>query len=274
MRPKIIEYLYQHDIIVYVPAYKDLYIAMIIIAVALSTILAAKKGLPAIKFYISTLLIFSVSFLGGRIYFELRNTDHIISNSFISDIILGVGTESIGVYIGGIIGAFIVLKWMRIDMLTAFDVYAPVLALSLSIGRIGCFMGGCCFGRTTILPWGVSFPRDSPAYISQLKAGLITSDFNHTLPVHPTQIYEVVFGIALFIFLLWSERNRRIDGFLLFIYLISYAVFRFFIEFLRGDDRGNFLSLSYPQIFAILLFIFGITAMVFVNKKVNQKMKK
>jgi phosphatidylglycerol:prolipoprotein diacylglycerol transferase len=162
MRPEILNYLNQHDIHIYVPDYKACYIAMTAIALILSTIMAIKRGLPALKFYLPTVLICLMSFLGGRAFFELRNFDHSITYS-ISDILLGSGTESTGAYIGGIFGAFLFLSWMKIDFLAALDIYAPVLALSLCIGRLGCFMSGCCFGKTTSLPWAVSFPQNSPA---------------------------------------------------------------------------------------------------------------
>ena len=266
MRPEILNYLYQHSIDVYVPDYKAFYIAMVAIALTLSTIFAVKRGLPAIKFYVATVLICTVSFLGGRIFFELRNFNHIFTYPF-SEVLLSSGTGSVGVYISGIIAAFIILKWMKIDVLAAFDIYAPVMALSLSIGRLGCFMSGCCFGKTTSLPWAVSFPYNSPAYTTQLSAGMITSDFNYSLPVHPTQIYEMLFGMILFFLLLWFGRKKRTDGLSLFIYLTIYAVFRFFIEFLRGDDRGLLFNLSFPQVFTLVLFVFGLLGRAYCNVK-------
>jgi phosphatidylglycerol:prolipoprotein diacylglycerol transferase len=243
---------------------------MVIVALTLSTILAVKKGLPIIKFYLATVLICLISFLGGRIFFEIRNFD--LSVTF-SDILLRSGTESTGVYIGGIIGAFLCLKLLKIDELIAFDIYAPILAISLIIGRFGCLMSGCCYGKVTSLPWGISFPYNSPAYLSQMASGTITSDLCCALPVHPTQVYEMIFGMVMLFVLLFSDRLKRVTGQRLFVFLAGYAVIRFFIEFLRADDRGFVLGLSYPQVFSLFSLTLSLSGIAYCNYKTYKKLK-
>jgi phosphatidylglycerol:prolipoprotein diacylglycerol transferase len=263
MRPKILEYLSQHSIGIYVPDYKTLYIAMIAIGLVLSAILAMKRDFPVFKFYLATASICIIAFLGGRVYFVLQNFELTLTDHFF-EVLLGSGTASYGTYLGGIIGAFFVLNFMRIKILPALDIYAPVMALSLSIGRLGCFLGGCCYGKPSLLPWAVSFPPNSPAHSAQLAANMIPNDTTNSLPVHPTQIYEVLFGVILFTLLLWLRRKNSTDGLLFFAYIASYAAFRFFIEFVRGDDRGLLFGLSVPQVFALVFFILGFLGVAYV----------
>jgi phosphatidylglycerol:prolipoprotein diacylglycerol transferase len=99
-----------------------------------------------------------------------------------------------------------------------------------------------------------------------LTAGLITSDASKSLPVHPTQLYEAVFGLTLFL-VLASRLGRRLPGGLaLFAYFAAYSLFRFVVEFLRGDDRGLLLGFSVPQVFSIGLLILGLGSVAFVAR--------
>lgn len=266
MRPKILEYFSQHDMAIYVPDYKTLYIAMISIAMILSTILAMRRGLPMFKFYLATASICIIAVLSSRVCFVLQNFELTLADDFLEGLFRG-GTVSYGAYLGGFIGGFIVLKSMKIKILPALDIYAPIMALCLGIGRLGCFLSGCCFGKPSLLPWAVSFPPGSPAHSAQSAADMIRNDATNSLPVHPTQIYEALFGVILFALLLGLRRKNSTDGLFFFTYIASYAAFRFFIEFVRGDDRGLLIGLSMPQVFSILLFILGFLGFAYVRQR-------
>ncbi len=256
MRPALLTYLHQHGISLPLPGYKALYILMIASALALATALAVRRGLPALRFYTAAVLIAAAAFVGGRVFFELRNARR-VSHSLLA-VLTGSDTESVGVYLAGICCCVIVLNLLRLDVLAALDVFAPVVALSLAIGRLGCLMSGCCYGKTSSLPWAISFPRGSPAYNAQLTAGLITADAGTSLPVHPTQLYEALFGLTLFAVLMSRSGRRLPRGLSLFVYFAAYSLFRFSAEFLRGDDRGLLLGFSFPQVFSVGLLILGI----------------
>lgn len=110
------------------------------------------------------------------------------------------------------------------------------LAIGHVIGRLGCFMEGCCYGRPTLLPWGISFTSPACSVAPDLRG----------VPLHPTQLYEAA-GEALAAWLLIGWLIPRVRegkyryGTAFFGYLLYYSIMRFFIEFLRGDDRGTFL---------------------------------
>lgn len=144
------------------------------------------------------------------------------------------------------------------------DVAAPSMMLGLVFGRLGCLLNGCCWGKPTTLPWGLRFPEASAAsgqiLRDQLDAGVEGLDHNATapLPVHPTMIYESLAALAIFLFLSWwwRKRKNRVDGEIFLLLGMCYPAWRFFVEFLRGDKRPNWIgSLSYSQSLGLGIFI-------------------
>jgi phosphatidylglycerol---prolipoprotein diacylglyceryl transferase len=128
------------------------------------------------------------------------------------------------VYYGGLIGAslacILFARLKKLPLWRLADVVAPSIALGYVFGRFGCLMNGCCYGRPTTLPWGIQFPVGHETY----------PDF-----VHPTEVYDALLNLALYGFLAWLYRRKKFDGQVFAIYLICYAVFRSFVELLRGD---------------------------------------
>ena len=158
---------------------------------------------------------------------------------------LGGGITFIGGLIGGVV-TFLTLyaifrkkfKGKLLDILS----FAPCcITVAHGFGRIGCFFAGCCYGLPTDSALGIVFPNK--AYLGA---------------VHPTQLYEAVFLFLLCaaIFLLVMKWNFK-HG--LSVYLISYGIFRFFIEYLRNDDRGGFIpGISPSQFWSICMVVIGI----------------
>jgi phosphatidylglycerol:prolipoprotein diacylglycerol transferase len=151
------------------------------------------------------------------------------------------------VFYGGLLGAtlflYIFLKRQDFKDIGAFGDYAaPGLSLGYFVGRLGCFFGGCCHGTATDLPWAVTYPNPPLASLG---------------PIHPVQLYEAAFGLFAFVavLLLYFYRRRRFGGELFALFMVTYALSRFFFEFYRGDsDRGTWLlSLSTSQWIALLV---------------------
>lgn len=116
------------------------------------------------------------------------------------------------------------------------DYFAPAFAMGHALGRLGCFAQGCCHGKPTALPWGVAFSSVHSAVDPGLRG----------VPLHPVQLYEAA-GEAL---LAWFLIRRVLPGIRAKRYtygtsflgwLCTYSALRFFLEFLRGDDRGALL---------------------------------
>jgi phosphatidylglycerol:prolipoprotein diacylglycerol transferase len=132
------------------------------------------------------------------------------------------------VYYGGLVGAtaagilFARLKPLPVWRLA--DVVAPSIALGSFFGRWGCLMNGCCYGQPTTMPWGIHFPADSEC-----------ARYYGSKPVHPTQIYDSLLNLALYVFLAWLYRRRKFEGRVFAAYLMCYAALRSFVELFRGD---------------------------------------
>lgn len=137
---------------------------------------------------------------------------------------------------------------VRRALLPVCELAAPCIVLAHAIGRMGCFMAGCCYGRES-------------------RYGLVFPDVGRVIP---TQLYESIFLFALFgvllLFTLRGVRSPRVkatDGINLAVYCLSYSVFRFTLEFFRGDPRGAFAgALSPSQLLSIIMFAAGITLAV------------
>ena len=133
------------------------------------------------------------------------------------------------VFYGGLIGAAVAcILYTRLKQLPLWkvaDIMAPSIALGYVFGRIGCLMNGCCYGRACNMPWAITFP-----------AGHETHPLGEpATPVHPTQIYESLLNLFLYLGLAWLYRRKKYDGQVFSVYLVSYAVLRSTVEIFRGD---------------------------------------
>jgi phosphatidylglycerol---prolipoprotein diacylglyceryl transferase len=135
------------------------------------------------------------------------------------------------VYYGGLIGAtlagIIYLVWKKLPVWKFGDVLAPSIAFGYVLGRIGCLMNGCCYGRPCDLPWAIRFPAEHST---------------RGAPVHPTQIYDSLLSLIFWGFLAWLYRRKRFDGQVFASYLIGYAILRSTVEFFRGDYTVHYLG--------------------------------
>jgi phosphatidylglycerol:prolipoprotein diacylglycerol transferase len=163
------------------------------------------------------------------------------------------------VWYGGVLGAGLGVLWLirkeGLPLSKTLDMFGLVLPVGLFFGRVGCFLGGCCFGVHSET-FGVSFPPGSPASEQQWREGLLPSIAQPSLPVHPTQLYEAGGALAIAaLCALWAYPRKRFDGQVFVLSMGAYAVLRFLLEFLRADDRGALLGLSTSQWigFAILV---------------------
>ncbi|MGA3295384.1 MAG: prolipoprotein diacylglyceryl transferase [Candidatus Acidiferrales bacterium] len=163
--------------------------------------------------------------------------------------------QSAGTFYGGIVGGilWVVLytHFQKMPFLRVLDVAAAPVALGHSIGRVGCFVAGCCYGKPTSLPWGVTFT--SP--IAERIAG---TPLNVSL--HPTQLYEAGAEFLNFLLLIWLGSRQRFAGQLIGAYFILYGIERGAIEFLRADPGRTMMfhdSFSLMQLVSVGLILAG-----------------
>jgi phosphatidylglycerol:prolipoprotein diacylglycerol transferase len=132
------------------------------------------------------------------------------------------GMSWFGGLAGGMLFGFSVMRRRRLPAFAVFAAATPALAIGHAIGRLGCFLVGDDYGRPTDLPWGVAFPLGLPPT---------------TLAVHPTQLYEAAALVPLALLLVRWRKQRRSDASVLGAYLLLAGTIRFFIEFLRVNER-------------------------------------
>lgn len=160
-----------------------------------------------------------------------------------------------GAIFGGILSGLIFSKFRRISFWKLFDLIAPSIILGQAIGRIGCFLNGCCYGVPTESVFGVRFPENSLPYFAY-----------KGLPVHPTQLYEFILNIFGFFFL-WSIRKKiKYEGGVFLLYLIVYNCIRLMVSGLRGDSFFVWgTSLKLAQAISIIILI--IAFILFIKKE-------
>ena len=168
---------------------------------------------------------------------------------------LGSGITFLGGLIGGIVvfmtGYAIFRNKLGIRLIDSLSIIPCSILIGHSFGRVGCFFAGCCYGKPTDSFLGVLFP-------------------GHVEKVHPTQLYEATFLLILFIICSYLVLKR---GFKhnMSVYLIAYGIFRFSLEFLRDDDRGQLVSGVTPSQFWSLLMIAAGIGLVFLVNYLSKK---
>jgi len=172
------------------------------------------------------------------------------------------GMVAYGGFAGALLAIVLYLRRHPTLALARFgDLAAPLVGLSVAIVRLGCFVAGCDYGKVTDVAWAVRFPVGSPAWRDHVGAGLVPAWRDASLPVHPTQLYESLLGLALFFAILRLARVRAVragrPGLLLPLALAGYALGRSAIENLRGDASRGFLGpLSTSQVISVLVLAF------------------
>ena len=200
-----------------------------------------KKKVGGDKPYIIVLFALFCGIIGSKILVIIENIDVLINDFSKIKEFLYSGKSIVGGLLGGYIGVIIIKKILKIDFRIGNDI-TPSIALGMAIGRIGCFLTGCCYGIKTSLPIGV--------------------DFGDGVSRIPTQLIEMIFCFAMFLFFFIKQKNRKdlIPGVLFQKYVLYYFIFRFFIEFIRDTDKNIFIFSIY-QIICILGIIYMIIKM-------------
>ena len=266
MRPLIIDFLQDHGwggITWFVPTAGALYGVTMVAIVLLFLRRTTQVGLPLSQALSASIAGVIGVIVGGHLYYLLGTGTMAASGPI--DWITQEGAGSWGGYLGGMLGMAAYLRWKRASAWPYLDVLGSVGSLTAVVGRWGCLLFGCDFGRVTSVPWAVSYPPGSFAYNAHVTSGALSPDAVQSLAVHPLPVYLSINGLIVFLLVsaIW-RRWRNIPGVTLAASWVLYGATRFFWEFLRDAAAGGATSgLSLPQWMALnAIVVSGVIALV------------
>ena len=205
------------------------------------------------KIHLSLIISILLGFIGAFI-FDAYSQNIVLTFDNLNQI----GLTFLGGLLSGLLVLVICLKLASLPVLPTLNIMATPFCIAHFFGRLGCFMAGCCFGSPTNSIVGVTFPIDS----------LPHNHYHELIKIHPTQLYESAFVLCLFVFLTKFKTNNQF-----YIYILTYSIFRFLVEFIRADDRGivfNQNTFSPSQIISLLTVVL-ITVLILTNKNFQKK---
>ncbi|MFI5361689.1 MAG: prolipoprotein diacylglyceryl transferase [Elusimicrobiota bacterium] len=191
-------------------------------------------------FWVLVNVLLLSGFLGGRFLFVFEYTRWFSADFWKTLVSPASGYSVLGSFVAVPLASWWYCRWKQLSFLRLFDTVCALAPFWHAVGRLGCLLAGCCFGRPTDEPWGVVF-TDPRSQIPQVWLGV---------PLHPTQLYEAL-GNALIgaglCALLVRTASRR-PGLVIAAYFAAYGVLRFFEEYYRGDTVPlGFLGLTGGQ---------------------------
>ena len=198
------------------------YGAMLALAFLVCSFLAKRRaasiGMDGEKILDLTVLLIMSGVIGGRIMFVILDLEYFKTRPLDIFKLWEGGLVWYGGLILAVISGAVFLRIYKMPILKTADLMMPYVALGQAIGRIGCFLNGCCYGKT---------------------------------PALPTQLFE---SAAMLIVYLILRRRVPSNGRTFFLYLILYSVFRFFNEFIRGDNMLAVMGLTFSQFISVIIF--------------------
>jgi len=192
---------------------------------------------------------------GARLFYVLQNYGYYLAYPLEVLNLSKGGLVWYGAFIAGLFSSVVYMKIKRMDFWAAMDLAAPYIALAQAIGRVGCFLNGCCYG--------IEAPKGCI---------LAVGSASDTLLHLPTQLYSAMALVLIFAVLCVWQSHRRFKGEIFVGYCVLYSAKRFFMEFLRGDNPRLYLDLTISQVISCALFALSLS--VFIYMAVLWKKKK
>ncbi|TRZ96379.1 prolipoprotein diacylglyceryl transferase [bacterium] len=212
---------------------------------SLASLRAKKENIDRDIIFNFAFLVFISGVIGARLFYVLEHfSDY--ADSLLEIVMLQHGGMSWfgGLTLGSLCG-LIYLKKKQVPVYKVLDLIVPFLALAQAIGRIGCLLNGCCFGKVS--SFGIYFPV-------------------HQAILIPTQLYSSLFLLLIFIILRFLQESPHQPGQILFTYLFLYSLKRFFIEFLRADNPRVIMGLTLFQLISITILCLAVYKLISINR--------
>lgn len=186
-----------------------------------------------------------VGLICARIYYVVFNWDYYAGDIMAMINVRGGGLAIHGGLIGGILAGFLYTKYKKMNFFKTADAVMLGMPLAQAIGRWGNYINGEAHGGPTNLPWGIMVDG---------------------MKVHPTFLYESIWNLCIFVFLLLTRKKKKYEGQIIVSYVVLYSLGRFFIEGLRTDSL-MFGPLRMAQVVSLIGIIGGLIAHFYLNKK-------
>lgn len=215
------------------------------VGAALSALHARKENINPDTIFNLCFIVFVSGIIGARIFYVVGHIGDYISNPLEVIMFQHGGLSWFGGLIMSLVSGALYLKNKNLSVYRVLDLIAPFAALAQAIGRIGCLLNGCCFGKES--SHGIYF-------------------LVHNAVLIPVQVYSSMLLVLIFIILRFFQDRPHKTGQIFFLYLLLYSVKRFFIEFWRADNPSILFGSTLFQIICIIIFALSIYRLVKIAK--------
>ncbi|MCL4535497.1 MAG: prolipoprotein diacylglyceryl transferase [Bacteroidetes bacterium] len=225
------------------------------ITIGLGVVVAARRGLPAGRSLFCLAAMAAATPLGARLL-DIASNPEVYARE--PGEAFALDSSGFALY-GGLFLAMVVgvvsCRALSVPLLRLADAAAPALGTGIAIMRVGCFLAGCCAGKVTDLPWGVTFPVASNPHVHQIISG-IGLFAGGPLPVHPTQLYESAAALAGAALAVWLLRRRMADGTAILAFSAWFTAFRWLNFPLRQTPPTlGVHDWFYPALYATIIIV-------------------
>jgi phosphatidylglycerol---prolipoprotein diacylglyceryl transferase len=235
---------------------------------------AKQAGLPDEVILDLAVWLFIPGIIGARLFFLVQYHEQVYGRvrtpveALIATINLTEGGLVLyGGLIAGAVSYFVFCHQRKLQPLTLADIITPSVFIGIGFGRLGCLLNGCCYGDKCDLPWGIVFPAGSVPFQALVHRGFLPPDALASPALHPTQVYSALDGFFIAALTLWYHRYRRVPGDVFGLALLIAPVTRFLIEFIRGDEFGQWgTTLTISQWISLGLFAAGCGLQVYLAR--------
>jgi len=235
-------------------SYGVLLAAAYLTALQLAVVRARHRGVDGARVMDLGIYLIIAALVGAKLMLVIVDFKYFFANPSELKSLVSAGGVFYGGLIGALITAIVLVRRYNFRIWTTADLFAPGIALGHVIGRLGCLMAGCCYGRPTDVPWGITFTNPDAATNVGTPLGI---------PLHPTQLYDAGAELLILILLLVTERRGRpFEGRTFWLYMLLYGISRFIIEFFRGDDRGVMMGVSTSQFVSLIVVPLSVVMLI------------
>lgn len=176
------------------------------------------------------------------------------------------GSMFLGAFTGGILGTLLYFEIKKIPFIVGLELFFPYIPIGGILGRFGCFCTGCCYGTMSNTLFALRFPKGSPAWVEQASKGLISADQFFSLPVHPTQLYEIGIWIIIALILIPLRHRNPRKGVITLVFLLLYFFNRLVQDFVRADYSKVYFGLDLMQFLALLIIPLSLLGLFFIYR--------